>query len=70
VTVGLTLAALGASSVLNVVIQFALTVANDEVLTANLALLDVACECHNNRGVCLVLPSVSWHEPSWGLALD
>ena len=68
-TVGLTLAALSASSVCDGVIQFALTVANDEVLTANLSLLDVACKCHDNRGVYLVLSSVSRHEPSWGLAL-
>ena len=69
-TVGLTLAALGASPIRNVVIQFALTVANDEVLTANLSLLDVAYERHDNRGVRLVFSSVRRREPSWGLALD
>jgi hypothetical protein len=70
VTVGLTLATLGASPVRNVVIQLALTVANDEVLTANLSLLDVARERHDNCGVCLVLSSVSRREPSRSLALD
>jgi hypothetical protein len=69
-TVGLTFPALGASPVCNIVIQFTLTVANDKVLTANLRLLDVACECHDNRGICLVLSSVGRCEPSWGLTLD
>jgi hypothetical protein len=69
VTVSLALTVLGASSVRNVVIQLALTVANDEVLTANLSLLDVAYERHDNRGVCLVFSSISRYEPSRGLAL-
>jgi hypothetical protein len=69
VTVSLALPALGTSPVRDVVIQFALTVANDEVLTANLSLLDVAYERHNNCRVCLGSSSVSWYEPSRGLAL-
>ena len=69
-TVGLTLAALGAPPVRNVVVQLALPVADNQVLTANLGLLDVACERHNNRGVCLVLLSLSRCKPSRGLALD
>jgi hypothetical protein len=69
-TVDLTFTALGASPVCNVVIQFTLTVANDEMLMANLGLLDVACECHDNRGVCIVLLSVDWHKPLWRLTLD
>jgi hypothetical protein len=69
VTVSLALTVLGASSIRDIVIQLALTVANDEVLTANLSFLDVAYERHDNRGVCLVFSSVSWYEPSWGLAL-
>ena len=69
-TVGLTFMALGASSVRDVVIQFALTVANNEVLTPDLSLLDVAGERHDNCRVCLVLSSVGRREPSRGLALD
>jgi hypothetical protein len=69
-TIGLTLAALGASSVCNVVIQLALAVAHNQVLTANLGLLDVACECHDNRGICLMFASVIRCKPSWGLPLD
>jgi hypothetical protein len=70
VTEGLTLATLGASSIRNVIIQLTLTVADDEVLSANLSLLDVAGESHDNRGVYLVLSSVSRREPSRSLALD
>jgi hypothetical protein len=69
-TIGLTFTALGTPPVRNVVIQFTLTIANDEVLTANLSLLDVACERHDNRGVCLVLSSVGRCEPSWSLTLN
>ena len=68
-TVGLTLAALGGFPIRNVVVQFALTVANDDVLTANLGLLDVVCKCHDNRGVHFVFLSVCRCEPSRGLAL-
>jgi len=57
----------------NVVVQFALTVANDEVLTAKLGHLDVACECHDICGVCFVFLSVCqydhrgvWLCVSWG----
>jgi hypothetical protein len=70
VAVALALATLCAPSVRNVIIQFTLTVANDEVLTANLSLLDVAGERHDNRRVDLVLSSIGRREPSWGLALD
>jgi hypothetical protein len=70
VAIALTLTALCAPSVRNVIIQFALAIANDEVLTTNLSLLDVACECHHNGRVYLVLSSVGRCEPSWGLALD
>ena len=67
-TVGLTLAALGGFPIRNIVVQFALSVANDEVLAANLSLLDVSCECHDNRGVRFVFSSVCLYEPSRGLA--
>ena len=69
-SVALALAALGASSVRNVIIQFALAVADDEVLAANIGFRDVACQCHNNCGVCLLLSSVSRGEPPRGLPLD
>ena len=68
-TIGFSLAALGGFPIHNVVVQFALTVANDEVLAANLSLLDVACECHDNRGVRFVFSSIGRCERSWGLAL-
>jgi len=70
VSVALALAALGASSVCNVIIQFALMVTHDEVLAANIGFLNVACQRHNNCGMCLLLLSVSRSEPSWGLPLD
>ena len=66
----MTFAALGVPPIRNIVIQFTLAVANDKVLMANLSLLDVACERHNNCGIRLVLPSVCRREPSWGLTLD
>jgi hypothetical protein len=70
VTVGLTFTVLRALPIRNVVIQFTLAVANDEVLTANLNLLDVACKCCDGCRVRLVLSSVGRRKPSPGLALD
>jgi hypothetical protein len=69
-TIGLTFAALGTPSVRNVVIQLTLAVADYQVLTANLGLLDVACERHDNRRICLIFPSVGWCKPPRGLTLD
>jgi hypothetical protein len=70
VAVGFALAALCAPSVRNVIIQFALTITDNEVLTADAGFLDVACQRHNHCGVCLVLASLSWSEPPGGLPLD
>ena len=69
-TVGLTVTALGAPSICDIVVQFALAVADNQVLAANLGLLDVARERHHNRGICLMFPSVSQREPPRGLTLD
>jgi hypothetical protein len=69
-TVGLTLTTLGAPPVCNVVVQLALAVADNQVLTANLGFLDVACERHDNRRICLMFSSVSWCKPPWGLTLN
>jgi len=70
VAVDLALAALGAPSIRNVIIQFALMVTDNEVLTANAGFLDVACQRHDQSGVCLLLSSLSWGEPPGGLPLD
>jgi hypothetical protein len=70
VTIDLAIPALRASSVCNIVIQLAPTVANNEVLSANIGLLHIACKCNHNCRVCFVLSSVSWGEPLWGLPLD
>ena len=70
VAVGLALVALGVPSIRNVIIQFTLTVTDNEVLTADAGSLDVACQCHNHRGVCLMLSSLSRGKPPGGLPLD
>ena len=70
VPIGLTLAALGASSVCNIVVHLTFAVAYDKILTTDSILLDVTSECHNNCGTCLVLAPFRRSKPSWGLPLN
>jgi len=49
----LTLATLCASPICNIVVQLALAIADNQVLTPNLSFLDIASECHHNSGIRL-----------------
>jgi hypothetical protein len=69
-TISPAVSALGAPSVCNIVIQLTFSVADDEVLSANVGLFHIARKRHDNCRVCLVLPTLSWSEPPWSLPLD
>jgi len=62
--------ALGASSVGDVFLEAAFSVADDELLTADRGFLYIAGEGHDDSGVGFVCSSVSRGEPSRCLALD
>jgi hypothetical protein len=69
-TVCLAVSALGTPSVCDVVVQLAFAVAYNKILATNGSFLDVACECHNDCGVCFGHPSVGRSQPPWGLTLN
>jgi hypothetical protein len=68
-SVVLTVVALSAPSVWDVVIQLAFPVAYDEILTTDRVLLDVTRQCHDNRGVRFMRTAVCRCQPAWGLSL-
>jgi len=70
VTVGLTVMALGAPSVCDVVIQLVFALADNKVLTTNIGLLDIDRKSYNNGGVCFMLPLVGRGEPPRCLPLN
>jgi len=69
VSIGLAVVALSASSIRDVVVQLAFPIAYDEILAADCILLDIPCQCHDNRRVCFMLAAICRCQPAWGLSL-
>jgi hypothetical protein len=69
VAIALAVAALGATAIGNIVGKLAFPVADGKVMSANISLLGVAGQSHDNSGVCLVLTAVCRGEPPWRLSL-
>jgi len=65
----LAVVALGAPSVGNVIVQLALPIAHDEVLTADCVLLDISHQRHYSRRGCFMLVTFRGCQPAWRLPL-
>jgi hypothetical protein len=70
VSISLAVVTLRTPTVGDVVLQLALSIADNKVLATNASLFNVSSECHNNCGMRFVFPSVGRDKPSWCLALD
>ena len=70
VSIGLAVVALCAPSVCDVVIQLAFSFADNEILTPNASLFDVAHKCHHNCRIGLVFAPFSSSQQPWCLTLD
>ena len=70
VSLSLTVVALCALTVCDIVIQLTFTVADNEILATDASLFDTSRKCHHDCRIRFVFTSLGSSQPTWCLTLD